>query len=48
MAKLKVHEAVYHVLTLRTKGLYLTDDAAYVRRTKQKGRLRFLSEWQGV
>jgi predicted nucleic acid-binding protein len=41
------YDAAYHVLALRTKGLYLTADAAYVRRAKQKGHVSLLAEWQG-
>jgi predicted nucleic acid-binding protein len=41
------YDAAYHVLALRTKGLYLTADAAYVKRAKRKGHVSLLSEWQG-
>lgn len=41
------YDAAYHVLALRTKGMYLTADAAYVRRAKQKGHVSLLAEWQG-
>ena len=41
------YDAAYHVLALRMKGLYLTADAAYVKRAKRKGSVRLLSEWQG-
>jgi predicted nucleic acid-binding protein len=41
------YDAAYHVLALRTKGLYLTADAAYVRRAKRKGHVSLLADWQG-
>ena len=41
------YDAAYHVLALRTKGLYLTADAAYVKRAKRKGHVGLLNEWQG-
>ena len=31
------YDAAYHVLALRTKGLYLTADAAYVKKGRRKG-----------
>jgi predicted nucleic acid-binding protein len=40
------YDSAYHVLALRTKGLYLTADAAYVKRVKRKGHVSLLSEWQ--
>jgi predicted nucleic acid-binding protein len=40
------YEAAYHVLALRTNGLYLTADTAYVKRAKRKGHVSLLSEWQ--
>ena len=39
------YDAAYHVLALRTKGLYLTADTAYVKRAKRKGHVSLLSEW---
>lgn len=41
------YDSAYHVLALRTKGLYLTADAAYVKRAKRKGHVSLLSEWEG-
>lgn len=41
------YDAAYHVLALRTKGVYLTADTAYVKRAKRKGHVSLLSEWQG-
>ncbi|HSF66570.1 MAG TPA: type II toxin-antitoxin system VapC family toxin [Nitrospiraceae bacterium] len=41
------YDSAYHVLALRTKGLYLTADTAYVKRAKRKGHLALLSEWKG-
>lgn len=40
------YDAAYHVLALRTKGLYLTADAAYAKRAKRQGHMSLLSEWQ--
>lgn len=39
------YDSAYHVLALRTRGLYLTADTAYVKRAKRKGNVRLLSEW---
>jgi len=39
------YDAAYHVLALRTKGVYLTADTAYVKRAKRKGHVSLLSEW---
>lgn len=41
------YDAAYHVLALRTKGVYLTADRAYVKRAQRKGHVSLLSEWQG-
>jgi predicted nucleic acid-binding protein len=41
------YDAAYHVLALRTKGLYLTADAAYVKRAKRRGHVGLLSDWEG-
>jgi predicted nucleic acid-binding protein len=41
------YDSAYHVLALRTKGLYLTADAAYLKRAKRKGYIELLDEWQG-
>ncbi|MDP3090209.1 MAG: type II toxin-antitoxin system VapC family toxin [Nitrospira sp.] len=41
------YDSAYHVLAMRTKGLYLTADAAYVKRAKRKGHIALLSEWDG-
>lgn len=40
-------DSAYHVLVIRAKGLYLTTDAAYVKRAKAKGHVSLLSEWKG-
>jgi predicted nucleic acid-binding protein len=42
------YDSAYHVLALRTKGLYVTADAAYMKRAKRKGHIELLDEWQGV
>jgi len=41
------YDAAYHVLALRTKGLYLTADRTYVNRAKRKGHVVLLTEWEG-
>lgn len=41
------YDSAYHVLAMRAKGLYLTADAAYVKRAKRKGHIALLSEWDG-
>lgn len=41
------YDGAYHVLALRTKGVYVTADAAYVRRAKRKGHVALLTEWDG-
>ena len=41
------YDSAYHVLAMRTKGLYLTADAAYVKRAKRKSHIALLSEWDG-
>ena len=41
------YDSAYHVLALRTKGLYLTADTAYVKRAKRKGHVALLSEGEG-
>ncbi len=41
------YDSAYHVLAMRMKGLYLTADAAYVKRAKRKGHIALLSEWDG-
>ena len=38
------YDAAYHVLALRVKGLYLTADLAYVKKTKRKGNVSLLAE----
>lgn len=47
VAGVTFYDAAYHVLALRTKGLYLTADAAYVKRAKRKGHIGLLNDWQG-
>jgi predicted nucleic acid-binding protein len=41
------YDAAYHVLALRTKGIYLTADTAYVNRAKRKGHVALLADWEG-
>ena len=41
------YDSAYHVLALRTRGLYLTADTMYVKRAKRKGHVSLLSDWQG-
>lgn len=41
------YDSAYHVLALRTKGLYLTADTAYVKRAKRKGHVALLADWHG-
>jgi predicted nucleic acid-binding protein len=41
------YDAAYHVLALRTKGIYLTADKAYVNRAKRRGHVVLLAEWDG-
>ena len=42
------YDSAYHVLALRTKGLYVTADTSYVKRATRKGHVVLLSEWQGL
>ena len=42
------YDSAYHVLAIRTKGLYLTADKAYVKRATGKGHIALLSEWDGA
>ncbi|MGD9850208.1 MAG: type II toxin-antitoxin system VapC family toxin [Nitrospirales bacterium] len=39
------YDSAYHVLALRVEGVYVTADAAYVKRAKRKGHVTLLSEW---
>ena len=41
------YDSAYHVLAVRTKGLYLTADTAYVKRAKRKGHVALLADWEG-
>jgi hypothetical protein len=41
------YDSAYHVLALRTKGLYLTADLTYLKRAERKGRVGLLDKWQG-
>lgn len=41
------YDSAYHVLALRTKGLYLTADTAYVKRARRKGLVTLLADWEG-
>lgn len=47
MKEVTFYDSAYHVLAMRTKGLYLTADAAYVKRAKRKGFIALLSAWDG-
>jgi hypothetical protein len=40
------YDSAYHVLAVRSKGLYVTADPAYVRLAKRKGHVSLLSEWK--
>jgi predicted nucleic acid-binding protein len=40
------YDSAYHVLALRTKGLYVTADNAYVKRARRKGHVMLLDEWE--
>ena len=40
------YDSAYHVLALRTKGVYLTADRAYFNRAKRKGHVELLAEWE--
>jgi predicted nucleic acid-binding protein len=40
------YDSAYHVLALRTKGLYVTADNAYVKRARRKGHVMLLGEWE--
>ena len=42
------YDSAYHVLAIRTKGLYLTADKAYVKRATRKGHVALLSEWDSA
>lgn len=41
------YDSAYHVLALRTRGMYLTADTASVKRAKRKGHVALLAEWRG-
>jgi predicted nucleic acid-binding protein len=47
VAGVTFYDAAYHVLALRTKGVYVTADEAYVKRAKRKGHVTLLAEWEG-
>jgi predicted nucleic acid-binding protein len=47
VAGVTFYDSAYHVLALRTEGLYLTADKAYVKRAKSKGRVVLLADWEG-
>ena len=40
------YDASYHVLAVRSKGVYLTADRDYERQARRKGHIALLSEWQ--
>ena len=39
------YDSAYHVLALRTNGLYVTADMVYVKRSKHKGQVALLAQW---
>jgi predicted nucleic acid-binding protein len=41
------YDSVYHVHAFRIGGLYLTADAAYVKRAKRRGHVALLTDWEG-
>lgn len=41
------YDSAYHVLARRIQGMYVTADAAYVKRAKRKGHVTLLSHWEG-
>jgi predicted nucleic acid-binding protein len=41
------YDSAYHVLALRSHGLYLTADRAYLKLARRKGHIALLAEWQG-
>lgn len=47
VAGVTFYDATYYVLALRTKGVYLTADVAYIKQAKGKGHVSLLSEWHG-
>lgn len=40
------YDSAYHVLARRIQGMYVTADAAYVKRAKRKGHVTLLSHWE--
>ncbi|CUS32872.1 PIN domain-containing protein [Candidatus Nitrospira nitrificans] len=46
MKHVTFYDSAYHVLAIRTKGLYMTADMAYVKRAKAKGHVVLLAEWE--
>jgi len=41
------YDSAYHILALRTQGVYVTADVRYLNRAKRKGRVELLDEWRG-
>jgi predicted nucleic acid-binding protein len=39
------YDAAYHVLAIRTDGLFLTADQKYVTRAKRKGKIMHVADW---
>ena len=39
------YDSAYHVLALRTKGLYVTADMVYVKKAKHKRYVALLAQW---
>jgi len=39
------YDSAYHVLALRTNGLYVTADMVYVKKAKHKGHVALLAQW---
>lgn len=40
------YDSCYHVLALRTSGVYVTADKEYVKKSRRKGNICLLSEWK--
>jgi len=40
------YNSCYHVLALRTRGVYITADREYFKKSRRKGHISLLSEWQ--
>ena len=40
------YDAAYHVLAIRTDGLFLTADRQYVARARRKGKIMHVADWK--